>query len=859
MTPVTPLEPGVEMFERSKTESFFFPPRTGSSRPLSEATEIFDTDFEDESSVFEEDSPKYSFESVSIAMRKSSKHAPDSKQEESRQSQTTLSSFDEVITPQSGHKDGFEFQTQTLAQARGTRPVEGPRGPHLFRASQTSLDFDFEFALQMSPLLPKETPLSLKSFHEPETMVQTPATVIAPRQHRFTSIGGAMAEIDSSEVRLWSAQQVSSWMYRLGFEETVIEKFEAHDITGQVLLDMQFEDLKELEITSFGKRHQLWAHIESLRDNDGRVSPVPTPFQDTSRPPTRLTRSESRRERSKSRHRKRDRSRKEGCDGEEQDAVTPATPGGGRRRRGRKHRNPQDDVITPAESVSIVAIEQLLPKPHKCAKGERCAKWRKQQRQLAQLQNEHGFPISPEKGGHIFIAGDPGNANTADKVVENVYRPTSENVPSVVASSAALAPELMPEISLQEELLQHIESRDPQENVKQFLSLQGLEPPDMYHTPIESPPTPPLDLFPPLQPPAFTQAPHAQLKSLPRLAIPRSASANPSYRPPNSADPYLEPESAFSPCRTAVSPLGNLAGLYRFGTPATEMDVPLTAVPLDPLSRDSSQSVPPNMQFREQTLRCTSRADWRRPSFALPSLHEDKVFSPVEDEPETAHPRNSTSSTLQGSLNDAPRPASPEMLKMRSKSANNSPNTSPQAQAKPLMVPGHELKPPADPTLSEPYHYPGTAHAGWMKKRRTKLLRHEWHDAHFRLNGTLLSQHANALPSSNSLATIDVDDYAIACSSIASGKLSAKLRALKITSSQSTTPADAAFSFQLVPSAPEGYGNGESRKKVAGGKTHHFAVKTRDERIDWMRELMLAKALKAKGEGYEVQVNGTAM
>jgi hypothetical protein len=40
------------------------------------------------------------------------------------------------------------------------------------------------------------------------------------------------------------------------------------------------------------------------------------------------------------------------------------------------------------------------------------------------------------------------------------------------------------------------------------------------------------------------------------------------------------------------------------------------------------------------------------------------------------------------------------------------------------------------------------------------------------------------------------------------------------------------------------------------GKTHHFAVKNRDERIDWMRELMLAKALKQKGDGFEISVNG---
>jgi hypothetical protein len=53
----------------------------------------------------------------------------------------------------------------------------------------------------------------------------------------------------------------------------------------------------------------------------------------------------------------------------------------------------------------------------------------------------------------------------------------------------------------------------------------------------------------------------------------------------------------------------------------------------------------------------------------------------------------------------------------------------------------------------------------------------------------------------------------------------------------------------------EGFGAGASSSAV-GGKTHHFAVRQKDERIDWMRELMLAKALQQKGKGYEVEVYG---
>src|SRR3954447_26031715 len=78
-------------------------------------------------------------------------------------------------------------------------------------------------------------------------------------------------------------------MYQNGFEDEVIDKFVDHDITGAVLLDLQFDDLKELEIQSFGKRHQLWNKIDSLRTSEGLVpptAPVPTPFEDISRPCT---------------------------------------------------------------------------------------------------------------------------------------------------------------------------------------------------------------------------------------------------------------------------------------------------------------------------------------------------------------------------------------------------------------------------------------------------------------------------------------------------------------------------------------------------------------------------------------------
>ena len=120
------------------------------------------------------------------------------------------------------------------------------------------------------------------------------------------------------------------------------------------------------------------------------------------------------------------------------------------------------------------------------------------------------------------------------------------------------------------------------------------------------------------------------------------------------------------------------------------------------------------------------------------------------------------------------------------------------------------------------------------------------------------------------LEAIDVDEYAVACTSLASSnKLGAAFKSLKFSGGIGNKKGKgkdggkddvdpAAFAFQLVPTAD---GKGEKKASngflhAATGKTHHFSVKDREERIDWMRELMLAKALKQRGEGVEIKING---
>jgi hypothetical protein len=148
-----------------------------------------------------------------------------------------------------------------------------------------------------------------------------------------------------------------------------------------------------------------------------------------------------------------------------------------------------------------------------------------------------------------------------------------------------------------------------------------------------------------------------------------------------------------------------------------------------------------------------------------------------------------------------------------------------------------------------------------MKKRKTtRFLRHEWEDHHFTLKGTRLAMYEDVETSdrdTKALEYIDIDDYAVACSSLASSsKLTAAFKKT-VLKRRDASQDGTAFAFSLIP-APNGNSTTLDRKAFfSGSKSHHFAVKTRDERIDWMRELMLAKALKrGKDRGESVHING---
>lgn len=668
-----------------------------------------------------------------------------------------------------------------------------------------------------------------------DTPVPNRATGATP-QPRYVPHSERTSTYSNRTAHDWSPGEVVQWMRDLGFEDDIVRKFFFNDISGSILLELQSEDLKELDIMSFGKRHRVMSSIQSLRNSSiasgtapssSRSSSVDGGMASTQRTST-VASSKSYRS----------------CS-----TATDEENTSGRPRRRRQHSS--TDVkkrgdIRPGDSVSIVAIEQLLPKMHRCSKGEACRKWQKQQAKLARIAQD--LPIESFGNGAI-VAGDPGNPKTAPNLLKSPTK--SDTTPSIVASSDAMGAEQTPTVQLSEERLKEVKSRNPQQNVLQFLKLQNQNL-GKLHT-VHDPATPPKELFP--FPGAdspdsakITPTLAQKIGQLPRLAIPRTNEAGSSIASGNMSAQRTVTPSVLSKRGqfysyemtavpggeqthrrgTAASPgdFYRLDPSYRLETetPFSETDAPMTAIPVNHIPREDSQSVPPDMRFgdnmplmEEPVVRSASTKPehyWRQPSTEsaniLSPLKEGRPMDPIE---------------------------TPDDLRRTRCVRSN----------------GQSL--PAG------YGQSDATHSGWMRMRKThKLVFHEWEKSYFKLNGTELARHASDRDS-KALQYIDVDDYAVACSSLAScSKLTAAFRK-SILKHKDNGQHETAFGFSLIP-ASSARGSTMDRKALFlnSGKSHHFTVNSRDERIDWMRELMLAKALKrGRDTGAAVNINGSNM
>ena len=68
-----------------------------------------------------------------------------------------------------------------------------------------------------------------------------------------------------TEVEKWTPQQVSQHFREQGVGDDTASKFLQHEVTGDILLAMHHEDLKEIDIMAFGKRFEIMREIDNLK------------------------------------------------------------------------------------------------------------------------------------------------------------------------------------------------------------------------------------------------------------------------------------------------------------------------------------------------------------------------------------------------------------------------------------------------------------------------------------------------------------------------------------------------------------------------------------------------------------------
>ena len=731
----------VQMIEKPTAFASFLGRRSFIPRPLSTATDFFDLDIDSDG----DDSPR------SLASLDNG-------------SASTISTR-EATTPQSAGLGGFEFHFDNKA-------VEGPYGPHLFSNSPDSFSHQFQEVVPFDPPQRTKTPARpVASVNVPiaeldDTSVTLQYAVDQPRPtgRPMTALNRAVAELDETQVRSWTPRQVADWMSEAGFDSSVVDKFLLHDISGKVLIDLQFEDLKELDISSFGKRHRVMSSIQHLR-NSSLIS-LDTPLE---RVPSRTS---PRAPRTLQRTPKPDE-----CQ------VVPKSRSQSRR-RGRQHREVEADDVAPGESISIVAIEQLLPKPHKCSKGENCPKWQKHQKKLLRIHQEFAAEAADETD-----------------VPEESQRPRSYVVPSIIGSSDALGPTVPFKITA--DRLNEVMMQDPQDSVRQFLSFQHI---DSASANLHNPSPPPAasaayaaktQEVPKVDDISKTHGFAEQLHDLPKLTIP--------YPLPDADSPWRTSLTAPQNPTTAQAVAAALlrsdpyhyggvaspADIYRTDTPFSAADVPVTAHPVDPIDdRVVSSSVPPDMRYGAGQNGASSNVSPPRRRLTKHSFTAPTVTPVKEDFPST--PGLSARSTQKSS----------DILN----------------------------------------------HAGWMRKRRTtKMLRHEWTDNYFSLDGTRLIMLQNDLPDSKTIEHIDVDDFSVHAYSVATGRKISTAFKKSILGADYMPSSQPSFAFSLIPDGDKS----QPRKLFEkGAKPHHFAVHSGRDKIEWMRRLMLAKAASRNGQGH---------
>ncbi|KAI8638759.1 hypothetical protein BD408DRAFT_422512 [Parasitella parasitica] len=95
-------------------------------------------------------------------------------------------------------------------------------------------------------------------------------------QLEYPNTTAAETASDNEKVEIWDVDQVAEWLQSVGLD-SVSKNFIDQEITGDILLDLNIDALKELGISTFGKRYKIMQAITSLKEESSVEIKRPTP------------------------------------------------------------------------------------------------------------------------------------------------------------------------------------------------------------------------------------------------------------------------------------------------------------------------------------------------------------------------------------------------------------------------------------------------------------------------------------------------------------------------------------------------------------------------------------------------------
>ncbi|KAI5117045.1 hypothetical protein M0805_007902 [Coniferiporia weirii] len=164
--------------------------------------------------------------------------------------------------PQPGNSTSNTTQVQSLPQFLPA-PLLTPTSPNSLAAAQQSSE---KYATSAS------LPRAIFALDQ-DGMGLPHALPSPPTSQNGTLPSQSKAPTSPSD---WSVEEVVEWARSKGFDNSVCDKFIEHEITGDVLLELDANILKtELEIHAFGKRTRIAKEIAELRRPPSILSSAP--------------------------------------------------------------------------------------------------------------------------------------------------------------------------------------------------------------------------------------------------------------------------------------------------------------------------------------------------------------------------------------------------------------------------------------------------------------------------------------------------------------------------------------------------------------------------------------------------------